>query len=158
MDFQKILKEKYLNDIINNNINFLNHIETKSKMLHQIKFSKSLKLIDPYYKLKKDIDINNYHNHSILYRYLIKDRLNDHNITYKNIMTINLTSIRRNIDRNIFRLIEFNLWNNKFNYMILSFIHKRSVSDQFTQRCYFNLRYIDLEIERKRNELILKKI
>ena len=33
-------------------VNYLNHKEKMPKILHQIKFSKSLKLIDPYYKLK----------------------------------------------------------------------------------------------------------
>lgn len=154
MDFQIILKEKHLNNIINNHINFLNHIEKKFKMLHQIKFSKTLKFIDPYYKLNKNIDLDNYHNHSILYRYFIKDQLNDYNITYINIMTLDLVLIRQNINRNIFRLIELNLWNNHFNYVTMNFIHKRSVSVHFTRRSYFNIQFIELELERIRNELI----
>ena len=154
MDFQIILKEKHLNNIINNNINFLNHIEKKSKIMHQIKFSKTLKLIDPYYKLNKNINLNNYHNHSILYRYLIKDQLNDYNITYRNIMTLNMILIRESIDRNIFRSLELTLYKNQFNYMTLSFIHKRSVSENFTRRSFLNIRFIELELERKRNEFI----
>jgi len=158
MDFQYILKEKYINDIININLDFLNHIDEKKKILHQIIFSKSLKLIDPYYKLKKNIDVNYYHEHSILYRYLIKDALKDYNITYKNIMDIDFNQMKKNIDDNIFRIINFRLWDKQFNYMILNFINKKSVSHRFTRRCFFNIQFIELEIIRKRNENIMKML
>jgi len=153
MDFQNILKEKYLNNIINNHVNYLNHKEKMPKILHQIKFSKSLKLIDPYYKLKNKETLMSYQNHSYLYRCLLKDHVKY--FTYKQLLRMNLYEMKKSIDSQIFRKIEFSLWNNS-NFMTLSFMHKRSISNSITRRCYFNLQYVDLCINAKRQEFIKK--
>ena len=153
MDFQNILKEKYLNNIINNHVNYLNHKYQMVKVLHQIKFSKSLKLIDPYYKLKNKETLMNYPNHSYLYRCLLKDHVKY--FTYKQLLRMNLYEMKKSIDSQIFRKIEFSLWNNS-NYMTLSFMNKRSISLTLTRRCFFNLQYIDLCINAKRQYFIEK--
>ena len=154
MDFQHILKEKHLNNLINNHMNYLNHKDVMVKVLHQIKFSKSLKLIDPYYKLKNKRDLLRYKNNSILYRCLLKDHVKY--FTYDQLLRMNLYQMKKSIDAQIFRKIEFGLWNNTNNFMILNFYHHRSISIGITRRCYFNLQHIDFCIYTKRQEFISK--
>jgi len=153
MDFQNILKEKHLNGIINNHINYLNHKDKMPKVLHQIKFSKSLKLIDPYYKLKNKKTLMSYPNHSYLYRCLLKDHVKY--FTYKQLLRMNLYEMKKSIDSEIFRKIECSLWNNS-NFMILNFIHRRSISYSITRRSYFNLQYVELVLNAKRQDFIEK--
>ena len=155
MDFQNILKEKYLNNIINNHVDFLNHKDKTIKMLHQIKFSKSLKLIDPFYKLKNKNFLQNYPNNSILYRCLLKDNIIY--LTYSQLKLMNLYELKKCIDQRIFRIINLSLWNsNSGNFMLLNFINNTSVSKLITRRCYFNLQYIELCIEENRRNFIKK--
>ena len=155
MDFQNILKEKYLNNIINNHVDFLNHKDKTIKMLHQIKFSKSLKLIDPFYKLKNKNFLQNYPNNSILYRCLLKDNIIY--LTYSQLKLMNLYELKKCIDQRIFRIINLSLWNsNSGNFMLLNFINNTSVSKLITRRCYFNLQYIKLCIEENRRNFIKK--
>jgi hypothetical protein len=155
MDFQNILKEKYLNNIINNHVNFLNHKDKTIKMLHQIKFSKTLKLIDPFYKLKNKNFLHNYSNNSILYRCLLKDQITY--LSYNQLKLMNLYELKKYIDQKIFRVINLSLWNsNSSNFMLLNFINNTSVSRSITRRCYFNIQYIELCIEANRRDLIEK--
>jgi len=154
MDFQHILKEKHLNNIINNHVNFLNNRDKMKKILHQIKFSKSLKLIDPYYKINER-KLLNYKNHSMLYRRLLEDYVKYYD--YKKLNSMNLYEMKKSIDNKIFRKIEKSLWeNNNNNYMILNFMHRRSISHMITRRCFFNLQYVELCIEANRQDYIKK--
>jgi hypothetical protein len=68
---------------------------------------------------------------------------------------MNLYEMKISIDSQIFRKIEFSLWNNS-NFMTLNFMHKRSISNSITRRCFFNLQYVDLCINAKRQEFISK--
>ena len=155
MDFQNILKEKYLNNIINNHVNFLNHKDKTIKMLHQIKFSKTLKLIDPFYKLKNKNFLQNYPNNSILYRCLLKDQITY--LSYNQLRSMNLYELKKCIDQKIFRVINSSLWNsNSSNFMLLNFINNTSVSRSITRRCHFNIQYIELCIEANRRDFIEK--